>query len=168
MRCPNCAECTRLLNDTATVLREYNAALDALSAIERFDPTYSDRWIELATVAERLSEAQGVEQVHHDSHHSLDLMPTRRSDRRVSLVRDRRRSARGGRRHTDNDWSSPPCNRSLSRTLDGEGGSYGISLPTAALQPSRIAAAASVTVQPNCGIINGHLRAVLATATPRL
>src|SRR5688572_22875979 len=101
MRSVDCAECNRLWNDSVLLLQKYNAVLDTLSQPERCNRLNADRWIELANASERLHEAQGLERIHRDSHHRHDLIAKRLSDRRVSLVADRRRNARGGRRATD-------------------------------------------------------------------
>lgn len=104
----NCAECVRLSNESASLLWEYNAAQDSLSLTPRIDSAYADRWTALASVSERLHEAQRREHLHQVSHHTPDVITKRRPDRRLSLVSDRRRLARGGRRSTDQGWSPTP------------------------------------------------------------
>jgi hypothetical protein len=103
----HCAECARLSNDSVTLLWEYNTARDALAMTVVVDPAYADRWAHVARVSEQLSEAYQLAHLHQASH-PPDLIVRRQLDRRVSLVRDRRRLARGGRRHSDYGWASPP------------------------------------------------------------
>jgi hypothetical protein len=107
MRAANCAECARLLNESASLRWQYNAARDALALTDSLDHSYGDRSMDLASVSDRLDAAERLQHVHEESH-GLDLLVRRRPERRVSLVADRRRSFRGGRRGTDAGWSSPP------------------------------------------------------------
>ena len=68
----------RLSNDSACLLWEYNAAQDNLSLTPRIDSAYADRWTALASASERLHEAQMRKHLHQVSHHTPDLMATRR------------------------------------------------------------------------------------------
>ena len=70
MRSPNCVACHSLWKDSAALLLEYNAALDALASTPRRDPAYAQQWATLANVSQRLYEAQRLEHVHQDRQHS--------------------------------------------------------------------------------------------------
>jgi hypothetical protein len=100
MRSAHCAECARLLNESASLLWQYNAARDGLASTDPLDQAYAKRWMVLATASERLDEARTLQHVHEENH-GLDLIVRRGPERRVSLVADRRRSLRGRRRDTD-------------------------------------------------------------------
>ena len=63
-----CLACHRLRKDSAALLTEYRAALDALTATSRFDHAHAERSSTLARASARLYEAQRFEQRHHDSH----------------------------------------------------------------------------------------------------
>jgi hypothetical protein len=67
---PNCPECTRLWNDSATFLLAYGTAVDALSLTLKRDQAYPRRTAELAEASRELFEAQRLEQLRQDSHHN--------------------------------------------------------------------------------------------------
>ncbi len=71
MRTATCAVCAKLWSDSAIVLLEYDAALDALALTGRTDHEHRRRWLDFVKASARLSEALKLEQTHQDNHHLL-------------------------------------------------------------------------------------------------
>jgi hypothetical protein len=72
----DCVVCDRLSTESAALLCEYNAAIDALAATSRRDPLYEDRWATLSRVSDRLHKAQKVARLHRGSHLDSQAKPS--------------------------------------------------------------------------------------------
>jgi hypothetical protein len=68
MHSAHCVECARLWYDSAALMLQYGAALDALSLTPQYDEAYARRKIALREASQALFEAERLERVHQDSH----------------------------------------------------------------------------------------------------